>query len=524
MLKNIKYMQISPLGKVYAFIHLIQGAKLMYDNEVNLNPIEDHQFDSRTDSALFSFDKNKGLEIVLSNKKVFESKLNEAKRHRKDKNYEMASRWAFEAGRFAILNHPGCFTSPELEELLLECGSHLPGVRIALKIPESTVKRRVFHIMSEGYQVGGHTRVVRNWIEKDKDSIHYLINTWQIKSTPKWLIDAVGKSGGICIPLETVSKSFLARAAALREIVQQYADVVVCHIHMYDPIPIMALTFFGGPSVIFLNHADHLFWMGSSIADIVFDLRPEAQKLSLKRRNIKNSYILPLPLNTSQNTISKELARKELGLPEEALVLLSIANGAKYDSFSRYHFVDLLIKILQKNCNATAIIVGPPDEGIWHQAYIDSNGRIKAVGTQNEIEKYYCCADIYLDSYPFCSVTSALDAGLRGLPAAALKNYNNELLSFDDVSMDGLGIKFTEIDAYIDYIGRLMNDKDFRNEEGNILLSNIKMHHVDLWKNYLDKGYELIKNTRHFVRLPDLNDKFEIEDLCLALFLKQNRK
>ena len=49
---------------------------------------------------------------------------------------------------------------------------------------------------------------------------------------------------------------------------------VILHVHMYDVLPILAFANgdFNRP-VMFYNHADHLFWLGASISDLVVNFR-----------------------------------------------------------------------------------------------------------------------------------------------------------------------------------------------------------------------------------------------------------
>jgi Predicted O-linked N-acetylglucosamine transferase, SPINDLY family len=291
--------------------------------------------------------------------------------------------------------------------------------------------------------------------------------------------------------------------------------------HMQDPIPIMAFGIDGGPPVIYLNHGDHVFWLGPSISDIVCDVRPAAQRLTLKRRNVQTSRLLPIPLSCPQLLPDKNFIRKELGLPEDTNIILSMASDYKYNSFSEYDFTDFLKSILQRNRNSKILIVGPRNSGKWFSVFKDTNGGIMAVGPQSGIEKYYSCADIYLDSYMFCSMTSALDAGLRGVPLAYMKNHKNELLSCDDISLEGLNNGFNAIDDYLEYIDRLLKDKEFAGREGNALSDSIKAHHVYLWEDYLNKAYKLAENTPHTINLREFKDEIGKEDLFLALFQNQ---
>ena len=79
----------------------------------------------------------------------------------------------------------------------------------------------------------------------------------------------------------------------------------------------------------------------------------------------------------------------------------------------------------------------------------------RALGTRHEIGSIYAAADIYLDSYPFSSLTSMLEAGQRGLPLLSLGSADPQLdvLGFDDPATDGLPIRFRAEDEYLQELG-----------------------------------------------------------------------
>ena len=72
------------------------------------------------------------------------------------------------------------------------------------------------------------------------------------------------------------------------------------HTHPHDP---SALIAFGTPDfkrpIILFNHADHIFWLGLSVADYVADLNSGGNKITSINRGAKNSFILSVKLNIS---------------------------------------------------------------------------------------------------------------------------------------------------------------------------------------------------------------------------------
>ena len=121
----------------------------------------------------------------------------------------------------------------------------------------------------------------------------------------------------------------------------------------------MAFGVSEGPPVIFLNHADHAFWLGASVADVVANLRPSGQKITLCRRGIKNSKILPIPILKAEPTPDYEVIRKQLGIKKDKIVLLTVGDQFKYTPFGGYDFVSIMEKLLRRNPNVILFAIGP---------------------------------------------------------------------------------------------------------------------------------------------------------------------
>jgi len=469
---------------------------------------------------LFEFDSIKALELIIANRSEFMKYIDTAKLFLVDKNFEQAAICCLKAAQYASDNHPGFYTSKELEEILIQCANNLPEVSVDIEIPKfHGDKKKVLHVMTAAYSVGGHTKLVHNWIEKDKNSIHSLLTTDKIDTAPEWLINSVKRSGGWTYSLQQIP-SIMSRAALLRKIAYEWADVVVLHIHMCDPVPVLAFGVEGGPPVLFMNHADHVFWIGTSIVDSLINFRESGQALSESKRGIKGSSILPLPLTEYNKTYNKVKLRREMGVDENAVVLLTIATAYKFESLSKIHYIDIIKRILDKNPNTLAIVIGPDNSGIWKEAYKQTNGRILPLGYKKDIENYYRISDIYIDSYMICSLTSALDAGLHGLPIAALENDNCNIFSIDDISYDCAGRKFKNINDFETYVNKLISDKVFRLREGEKLQDKIKEDHIYKWGKYLEAAYEKVNNKVHKVYLNLNNEsynKLTNEDLMLVL-------
>ena len=76
--------------------------------------------------------------------------------------------------------------------------------------------------------------------------------------------------------------------------------------------------------------------------------------------------------------------------------------------------------------NALLLAIGPESSESWQRAAAASGGRIVALGERPDTATFYEAADIYVDSYPFSSITSMLEAGSYGLPVVTCCPYQGD--------------------------------------------------------------------------------------------------
>ena len=149
-----------------------------------------------------------------------------------------------------------------------------------------------------------------------------------------------------------------AKARWLREIARSSADLVVLHHYCEDVVPIVAFAVGGGPPVAVLNHADHHFWLGSTVADAVINQREIGKDLSERRRFARRNVVLPIPLEEPPGRLPRTEARRLLGIPDDQVVLLSSGAPYKYIPCDGKNFFETASKILDRNPTAHLYLLG----------------------------------------------------------------------------------------------------------------------------------------------------------------------
>lgn len=466
---------------------------------------------------MFLFDINEGEKIIKENRIYTEGLIKNIYNCATNIDIERVANLARQYADHVQYNATGEYCNEDIEKALLLCGKNInmdnnnfEDVELMIK-KYSTSKRKILHVMSEGFKIGGHTRLVKNWIKKDKESVSSLITTWQMDTLPENLIEEVKSHGGFIYSLNTFYRTYEESAALLRKIAYSWADIVILHCHMQDPIPVLAFAVEGGPPVFILNHADHRFWIGSSIADIIVDCREEGKKLSVERRGARESFILPVPLDDKEN-FDKEKYRNKYGIDIKTKVILTISEEYKFKSINENSYIDILKRIILETEDTIAYVVGPKREGKWEKLCVDTNERVKVVGRIEDIEELYMISDMYLDSFMFSGFTALLDAAMYGLQIIKFKNYIAPLFSNTGEEIEQCC--FNNVDEAVNYI-----NNEFNSNKKNIQMEIRKKHCSDIPKK-INELYSKIKNHTVNENIK-INNVISNNDLFWALFLKQ---
>jgi hypothetical protein len=442
-------------------------------------------------------------------------------------DYPAAASLANIAARYAFPVRAGLFGSPRLENILLNLGRKIPtDAKCELGRSSVGLPRNVLHIMSYARPVGGDCRYVWRWIQQDRQSTHSVAITTQadvkgIYEIPQILKDAVGDSGGFLKVLTAPPTKQLEQARELRKLCQGM-DVIVLHLFPYDIVPTLALASGCDLSkVVYVNHSDHTFWVGSSVCHSIIHLRTQSAQFLKERRGLDPVQwsFLPTPLAQLPPPVDRIEAKRALGYDPNGVLLLTIASPFKYSSPGQIGFLDLVTPILAKFPEAALVAVGPKPEDAWEKASILTNGRIVALGTRWDNNLLYSAADIYLDSVPFASITSLLEAGSQGVALLGYKPSSElSLLGPGAPGLDSAMELPSDETTYRATLARLIQDADFRLENGRRVKSSILGFHTGTnWLAALNDVYEKLEQISERKCLAAKEDTTKSDELNHAL-------
>jgi len=436
------------------------------------------------------------------NNAVFQSLVAKSRTYLRRGQYQHSAVFAEIAANHATWHHNGLFVSYELEEILWLIAKQAIKPENSTSVRNTSNVNKVLHIASMVSGLAGLQHLLRRWIEHDGSRCHSVaVSQPSWDPVPERLKSVLTASGGSIEFVGNTYKGTLARAQRIRKLATE-ADLIVLHLQTEDVAPIIGLSQKKGiPPVVLINHADHAFWIGATAIDLVVNLRSSGLALCRERRDIdpERLVLLPTPLDLPVRTLSREEAKSHLGLPINAVVLLSVARASKYVPKGRVSFPLIHVPVLQKYQECFLIVVGPEHHSEdWKYASQETGGRIKAFGLRSDTALFYQAADIYVDSFPMVSITSLLEAGSFALPLVSLCPYSakSAIWCADAPGFDQHLIHCQTIDDYRDKLCCLIEDTRFRIELGRSTQEKIARIHVgENWIESLEAFYASVKTV-----------------------------
>lgn len=415
-------------------------------------------------------------EMLRGHASQFRDLTEQALRQHDRRSFAHSAALAQLAGAYAWLNHPGVFAAPELDRMVADIGGRLP----AATARPSIERVDVVHVVSQIYATGGPTQAIACWLDEDSERRHAVVLTQQGASPiPAKITDRVAASR--LVDLGAGSGDLLRRGARLRALMDR-ADLVVLHTHPHDVIAMLALGGRPRPGVITVNHADHVFWLGTAVPGVVFHMRNSGRDLAHARRGIgpDHSVVMARPLNIHERRVSRDSAKAQLDLPTDAFLVVTCADGAKYRQAVQPAFLDLVVPFFADRAGTSLLAAGPDPEGIWAEAEAATHGRVRALGRLNDVSVLQQAADVYLDSFPFSSLTSMLEAGSYGTPLVTFRGHPSDcgVLGADTPGVDDHVRTPATPAALITELDQLREDQTLRAELGAATREAIARTHV----------------------------------------------
>ncbi|MDO5465067.1 MAG: hypothetical protein Q4F40_09040 [Akkermansia sp.] len=377
------------------------------------------------------------------------------------------------------------------------------------------------HVMTMGYEVGGHTRVVERWIENSPSHQQHdvVFIAPSRESVVSKMTQITAEKRGRVHVLKQIGCD-IDKALELRTLASRY-EYVILHVHMDDVVPLVAFgtTEFKRP-IIFFNHADHRFWLGCSISDAVAEIREWGINISRTKRGITVPMLsLGIPVTTQaySQVDSRSEIRKVIGIPETARVVTTVGGWHKYKPLFHLDFLKIAQALMEKDENLHVVAIGPTYQLLpnWNKLRKKFPERFHVLDPMSpeQMFKYLSCSDLSLDSFPMSGGTALIDAVTAGCPVLSLDCPTGQL---DYVMQSGIYCKDQE--TLIRRCFEILDDP-VKAEENKTTVKEamLRCNSKEAWKCKLPELYCLATShsLHSFTSTPSPENEYSILDYYL---------
>ncbi|MDQ1098537.1 MULTISPECIES: hypothetical protein [Chryseobacterium] len=434
-----------------------------------------------------NIDKN-----IHSNKIYFESSVVTAQRLFDEGLYEDCINFIEKTASFGWFNFSGYYKSESLEILLSEIQKKIIVSPPLHKKKSKTGK--ILQICSKVYTSGGHSKLLYNWIKNDNTKKHTILSTRlseeELKAVSEFYIDSPSN----LLQISVKSSSKIESIHLLNEQPLNEYDMIVLHVHPDEVITNIVLSqkYIQTP-VFFVNHADHVFWLGTSISDIILQIRESNIPLDMERRGIslERQFFFPIPV---ENTFNIEECKENTG---KFIQLLSTGTAYKYNPNDSHNFLREAYKIVEENPEVIFNIVGIDQDSEYAAKYKHARIVLHGILPASQLAEIEKRADIYVEGFPMASFTALLQTALRKVPFVLHYRPLPLFKLFND-NKDHHVIYPENLEEWHNEVNKLIHDKNYRKEVSDIqyqyILNNFSLQ---VWKSRVQKLYDTANNIAH---------------------------
>jgi hypothetical protein len=210
----------------------------------------------------------------------------------------------------------------------------------------------------------------------------------------------------------------------INEIIAYCADAerIVLHTHPDDIITAIAARILAksGKTIVFFNHADHVFSFGLSTATVVCEISSYGIELNKRTHRVKDYSYLGIPIDFLSRCADSSSPTEK----EQNKTVFSGGPSYKYAP-GESCFSDLIDNVLEQRRDVTFLLAGPTGkESWWIEVRERWGNRIQFLGAMSHSHylDMLAKADVYVDSFPIGGGTAFPEALLSGKLVTALNN------------------------------------------------------------------------------------------------------
>ncbi|MEQ7919213.1 hypothetical protein ABQX22_08460 [Xanthomonas sp. WHRI 1810A] len=325
----------------------------------------------------------------------------------KEPSLDVALELAHAYGNLLWFADIGIYDASPLEQALISrCASSFDPPGLDIGVAETGT---VIHVVTEPYVTGGHTRLMERLARMHEAPVDLLIT-----------------KGGSIAAVERVSAYFEkviqvsaltanSKVSEIAHVLSRYEKVIL-HIHPDDVYSVIACGLVAGVGrkIFFVNHADHVFSFGCSVADYYFELSSYGRRLDeLKVLKGKKSF-LGIPIDIPEALWHSECEPSR----DEKLRFVTAGSDIKFKPVKELSITPLLHKVLRDYPESTVCVIGSSLRTAywWWFLKLKYKNRFSVVSTMPyaEYSMEVSRADFFIDSHPIPGGTAFAEQFIAG--------------------------------------------------------------------------------------------------------------
>lgn len=283
--------------------------------------------------------------------------------------------------------------------------------------------KELLFVITEPYITGGHTRLMENlalMLDENKE----LIVTKGMKAEVKNRLNNFFPKIIECY--RDISEDSVSYINKLINNFIKY-DSIILNIHPQDIYSVIACGIAKkikkNLKIYFVNHADHAFTYGITVADFWFEISLLGSKIDDLRNMKANRTFLGIPINKPDSDFFKNVNYTSL---LHSTNFMTAASSIKYKPFNNQSIFPLINKLLTSNKNFSVSVIGVDIMRNYWWLFIKLRffNKLKLYKSL-PYEKYMEItkkADCYIDSHPMPGGTAFVEQFLNGIPCIGLKS------------------------------------------------------------------------------------------------------
>ncbi len=339
---------------------------------------------------------------------------------------------------------------------------------------------KVAFIVTDVYNSGGHSKCIRDIVCSFYGIYNQAVFFTQFtraKRNASSLISKLRKNAKVC-GISGYEIGYDKQIKFLAEKIINFAPkALLVYTHPDDVFgaAVISIVKRSGVKILFFNHASHFPTLAMNYADVVMECMATSQRITVEKRNIDRCKFVKLQSLAKENVIyySKDdiyKLRKSIGVKNSTdMVTMSGAGSYKFfETNGTSPYFEMIKRILKRKKTLYHIVmsdINRKQKKIVNNVFKDEPNlrkRLIFIPFTVQYDKYFQCADVFIDSFPVSSALTQIDL-MRNKVASVVK-INKQIVeySFHEYQMDNYPYMFDDIQEMEDAILLLLNDPSKR--------------------------------------------------------------